>query len=289
MGGQKKLRKRIERYFGAAVAAAITTIIAMSALSSADAQTCSLQDATDWQLALNDPSEEQSPDYVRAVTEAFLEACPERPEFYEASRVAGMAAADMGDARSAASHFRNAGPMTNLLANFYAIASFVAAGDEKQAWRTRDQMVERWRTRLERHPGVSISADPVENGMIYQVYFTKPNQESGTKAAWIAVPHGSGWPATLSFSSDRMRLAFRRAKTGQNSPDIRYVDLHRCLGRRTLGQIDTSLSSVDFDTAARASLSAYLAKPDQPRARSNQIDLCVWPARLLPSVPKQAY
>ncbi|MEL6724020.1 MAG: hypothetical protein AAFP81_14100 [Pseudomonadota bacterium] len=287
MGGHHRLSKQTKRYLGAAIAAAVTTFMAMAALSEASAQTCTLRDATDWQIALSDPMEEQSPGYIRRVTEQFLDACPDRPEFFEASRVAGMAAADMGDADGAVRHFRNAGRMSNLLANFYAISAFAAAGDDRQAWRTRDQMVERWRSQLERSDMVSMTAEPAENGMIYQLSFRKTHHENGPRAAWVAVPYEAGWPATLSFSRDRMRLALQRTRTDPAKADFHYVDLNRCQGRRTLGRIDARYASAEFDAAARASLIAYLANPDQPQARPSKIDLCVWPARLLPSVPKR--
>lgn len=287
MGGHKRLSKRTKRYLGAAVATAVTTFLAMSALLEANAQSCTLRDATDWQIALSDPLEEQSPDYIRRVTEQFLKDCPERPEFFEASRVAGMAATDMGDAKDAATHFRNAGRMSNLLANFYAISAFAAAGDDRKAWRTRDQMIERWRNQLERSDMVSVSAEPVENGMIYQLSFRSTQRQDSTRAAWVAVPYEAGWPATLSFSRDRMRLALQRTRTDPNEADFHYVDLNRCHGRRTLGRIDANYSSTEFDAAARASLTAYLANPDQPQATSSKIELCVWPARLLPSAPKR--
>lgn len=289
MGGRHRLRKRVKRYMGAAIAAGVTTLIAMNAISKAEAQTCTLRDATNWQLALADSNIEQSPDYIRGVTEAFLLACPDRPEYSEASRVAGMAAADMGDAPGAAEHFRNAGRMIGVLENFYAISSFLADGDDRAAWRTRDFMVEIWRARLERHPQVAISAEPTEFGMIYQIYYSEMDRNSGTRAAWVAVPYGPGWPANLSFSSDRMRLAIRRAAAGEEISEIRYVDLHRCGGRRTLGRIEKDLSTVDFDVAARASLTAYLANPDQPRPGVNRdLELCTWPARILPGTPKSS-
>lgn len=290
MGGRHRLRKRVQRYIGAAIAAAVTTFVAMNAISKAQAQSCTLRDATNWQLALADSQMEQSPSYIRGVTEAFLQACPNRPEYSEASRVAGMAAADMGDAPGAARHFRNAGRMTGVLENFYAVASFLAAGDDRTAWRTRDYAVEAWRSRLERHPKVAISAEPNAHGMIYQIYYSDLDRNTGTRAAWVAVPYGPGWPASLSFSSDRMRLAMRRAAAGDDTPDIRYVDLHRCQGRRTLGRIEKDLSTTDFDAAARASLTAYLANPDQPRqAAKRTLELCTWPARILPGTPKVAH
>ncbi len=286
MGENKYLSKRHRRYLGAIIAAGVTTFTAFMLTPSASAQNCTLQDASQWQLALHDAEAEQTPAYVRSVTEAFLNACPSRPEFSEASRVAGIAAVDMQDAESASAHFANAGRMTDILSNFYAMSAYHKAGNTKATWRLRDQIVESWRTRLERHPMVSVSVEPMQDGMLYQLYFSATDRNSGTRAAWVAVPYGPGWPATLSFSQDRMRLALRKARAAKDN-DFRYVDLNRCHGRRTLGRIETTMSSSEFDATARASLTAYLANPDLPNSRStDQIAVCVLPNRLLPGVPK---
>ena len=78
----------------------------------------------------------------------------------------------------------------------------------------------------------------------------------------------------------------RKARAAEDF-DFRYVDLHRCHGRRTLGRIDKDLSTSDFDAAAHASLSAYLANPDQPGGDSSRdITLCAFPHRLLPGPPR---
>lgn len=280
------LSNRMKRYAGAAIAAIVTTVIAMSTLS-AEAETCSLHEATRWQLALSDPLEEQSPEYVRSVTEAFLSACPNRPEGFEARKIAGMAAADMGDPRGAVAHFRKAGTIRDIKASFYVMAAHLAAGDPAAAWQQRDKMVEAWRRRLERHSRVSISSEPVANGVIYQLHFAKTDRMSGTRAAWVAVPDGPGWPATLSFSKDRFRVSLHKTRAGDDTPDKYFVDLHRCTGRRGLGQIERQMSSTDFDDTARASLIAYLANPDRPeQARKGQVELCAWPGRLFPGAPK---
>ncbi len=278
--------KRVRRYLCAALASGVTTFVGLQGFARADAPMCSLQEATAWQLALADPEIEQTPDYILEVTEAFLSACPTRPEFSEASRIAGIAAADIGESERAASHFRNAGPMRDHVSNFYAMASLVAAADERAAWRLRDQMVERWRLRLERHPLVSVSAETTDLGMIYQIYFTQADEELGLRAAWVAVPFGPGWPATLTFSEDPFRLQLRKVRTQEDAVDFQYVDLHRCRGRRALGQIATKLSVTEFDAAALASLTAYLANPDQPdQHESGPISSCVFPGRLLPNPP----
>lgn len=287
MGGTKRLSRRTRRYIGAIIAAGVTSFVAMNTFYKASAQSCGLHDAMEWQLALHDTRIEQTPEHISAITESFLAACPERPEFFDASRIAGMASADLGDARAAAEHFKNAGPMADRLSNFYAISSFVRAGDSKAAWRLRDQFVEAWRSRLERHPNVSVQAEPSDDGMIYQLYFSELDKDTGIQAAWVAVPYGPGWPATLTFSRDPMRLAFRRARTGSESNELRYVDLHRCFKRRSLGQITTMLSRAEFDAAAHASLKAYLASPDKGAGSArSQVETCYSPARLLPGIPK---
>lgn len=289
MGDLIRLSKRKRRWLGAITATVVTTLMALSALPSAEAQSCTLQDATQWQLALNDPAEEQSPAYIRRVTEAFLEACPERPEFFDASRIAGIAAADMGDAPGATQHFTNAGRMRNLQSNFYAMGSFLAEGKDRAAWRIRDQVVERWRSRLERSPQVSLTPLPQKHGMIYQVRFDTPDRETKLRMAWVAVPYGPGWPASLGFSSERMRLALRRTSSGSSVSGLEFIDLNRCLGRRTLGEIKQPISPQMYHDTALSSLNAYLADPDIPRGRDKRdIQICVWPARLLPGPPKRA-
>lgn len=289
MGDQKQLSKRKRRYIGAIIATTVTTLLALVSLPIADAQSCTIQDATRWQLALHDREEEQSPDHIRRVTEAFLNACPDRPERYDASRIAGIAAADMGDAKAAAQHFKAAGRMTNLLSNFYAMGSFLAVGEDRLAWRVRDETVEAWRSRLERHPGVSVSASAQRHGMIYQVFFEAPDKDTRLRTAWVAVPFGPGWPATLGFSSDRMRLAFRRTSAGGREQEVEFVDLNRCLGRRTLGEITTPMTAQTYRDTALSSLNAYLAAPDIPRGKAKrEIQICTWPSRLLPGPPKRA-
>ncbi|MEO0607939.1 MAG: hypothetical protein AAFY82_06890 [Pseudomonadota bacterium] len=283
---KKRFTKRTCRYAGAALAAAVTTFIGWAGLAKADPTSCSLRDATAWQLALNDPQIEQTPDHILSVTEAFLAKCPNRPERYDASRLAGIAAADLGAPHRAMRHFQAAGAMRDLLSNFYAIATYMAADEPRLAWRLRDQMVERWRSRLERHPAVSVSAAASEHGMIYQVYFTRADEHTGVRSVWVGVPYGPGWPATLSFSKDPFRLGLKRIRTSEETSDYRYVDLHRCQGRRALGEIATRLSVTEFDAAASASLAAYMAHPDQPEDYdTGPVRNCVFPGRLLPSPP----
>ncbi len=275
--------KRVRRYACAAVATTVTTFVGLQALSTADAQPCSLQDATKWQVAITNSEVELTPHYIRFMTEAFLRSCPDRPEFASASRIAGIAAADTGDADAAIEHFRHAGRLRDAQASFYAVASNLAANQDLSAWRYRDEMIETWRDRLDRHPMVSISSVKNEFGTIYQIHFAELDAETGARAAWVAVPTGPGWPATISFSNDRFQLALQKIRSGEDDPQARYIELNRCYGRRSLGRVDPRLSSVDFDGAAQAGLTAYLAAPDMQVEMSEiTISPCFLHHRILP-------
>lgn len=278
--------KRVRRYIGAAIAAATTTFVGMQAMLKAEAQTCTLTDATKWQLAITDAEVELTPAYIRFTTETFLKSCPQRPEFTSASRVAGIAAADMGDARAAVQHFRNAGPMQDAMANFYAMAAYLALDEDLAAWRLRDAMIADWHARLDRHPMVSVDTVSLELGTIYQVHFAERSEEASPRAAWVAVPSGPGWPATISFSNTPFLRAMRQISDGGDTR-ARYIELNRCYDRRSLGQLGARASSVDFNDAAQAGLTAYLAAPDlQVEVSARAVSPCVLHGRLLPA-PKR--
>ncbi len=275
--------KRVRRYLGAAIAAATTTFVGMQSMLKAEAQTCTLTDATKWQLAITNPEVELTPTYIRFTTETFLKSCPQRPEFASASRVAGIAAADMGDARAAVQHFRNAGPMQDVMSNFYAMAAHLAVNEDLAAWRLRDAMIADWHARLDRHPMVSVNTVSLELGTIYQVHFAELSEEASPRAAWVAVPSGPGWPATISFSNSPFQLAMRQISDGAGS-QARYIELHRCYDRRSLGRLDARAASVDFDGAAQAGLTAYLAAPDlRVEVSARAVSPCVLHRRLLPA------
>ena len=277
--------KRTRRYIGAAIAAAVTTFIGLQAQSKAEAQSCSIHDATKWQLAITNTEVELTPEFIRIVTESFLKACPDRPEYSAASRVAGIAAADMGDASAAVRHFENAGPMRDVMSNFYAIAAHLANNEDATAWRMRDQLIGSWHDRLDRHPMVSISKISIDHGAVYQIHFADIADDEGPRAAWVGVPTGPGWPATISFSSSPLQLALRKISEGGDS-NARYIELNRCYDRRSLGRLDPRLASVDFDGAAQAGLAAYLANPDvHVQVSERAVSPCVLHGRLLP-LPK---
>ncbi|MEQ3745030.1 MAG: hypothetical protein ABNH53_02185 [Henriciella sp.] len=278
---------RIRRYACAVLASFVTTFIALNASPIAAAQTnqCNWQDVAAWQKSLTESSQEQTPEYILRVTEAFIAACPNRPEVRDASRIAGIAASDMGEPSKAVDHFNNALPMWDVKARFYEISALLADGKSRTAWQARDELVEDWLDELAREPKISVVTNKVRGGEIHAVTFAQRDQETGIGAAWVAVPDGPGWPATLTIGSERQLTAFHKIRTGA---DLRHVDLYRCRGRRILARVDAAMSVGEMDISAETTLVAYLARPDrfERTEKGEPISVCIWPKRILPPAPR---
>ena len=176
--------------------------------------------------------------------------------------------------------------ITDLHSNFYHMSALIAVGEEEAAWQKRDWVVDRWRSRLEAHPLTVVESQTVPNGTIHRIYFAEADRAFGVKAAWVAVPRGAGWPATLSFSNDRKRLTRQKISVGQSAEDVRYVDFNRCRGRTLLARHDADVTGAEIDASAETTLLAYLAKPDGKEVvvDKSDISICVLPGRLLPFV-----
>lgn len=278
---------RIQRYACAVLASFVTTFIAFNASPLAVAQTnqCNWQDVASWQKSLTESLEEQTPAYILRVTEAFLAKCPNRPEVREASRIAGIAASDLGDASKAVDHFNNALPMRDVQARFYEISALLADGKSRTAWQARDEVVEDWLDELARDPRIAVKTNTVRGGEIHAVTFANRDKETGIGAAWVAVPDGPGWPATLTIGSERQLTAFHKIRSGA---DLRHVDLYRCRGRRILARVDTAMSMSEMDINAETTLVAYLARPDtyERTKKGEPLSVCIWPKRILPPAPR---
>jgi hypothetical protein len=275
------------RYACAVLASFVTTFIAFNAspIASAQETTCSWRDVSAWQMQISEPEEEQTPEYMLRVTKAFLDKCPNRPEIKDAYRIAGLASVDSGDAAAAVSYFEAAAPLRDLTARFYQISALLADGKSRTAWQARDEMVEDWLNKLARDPTINVDTRTVRGGEVHAVTFTKRDRETGIGAAWIAVPSGAGWPATLTVGSERQLSAFHRIRTGA---DLRHVDLYRCRSRRILAKSAEAIPADEMDVSAETTLVAYLARPDKyGRAEAGEsLNVCIWPKRLLPPPPR---
>ncbi len=267
------------------LAALVTTFVALfPPPASAQGHECALSDVAAWQTQLSDPQEELTPRRIFEVTSAFVMQCPDRPEILEANRIAAMAAVDMGKADIAVSHFERAGYLRDDMSRFYYASALLAFGEGEMAWELRDQMVADWETKLTRRGDVDLAARTVPGGMIYTVRFDRVDSETGIGAAWLAVPDGAGWPATLSLGSSRQMTAFHRLRVGAEAPALRHVDLYRCRSRRMLAKADKDIPIAELDEAASVTLTAYLSLPDVLITNNDSAALatCLWPNRLFP-------
>ncbi|MCF6329659.1 MAG: hypothetical protein L3J02_07665 [Henriciella sp.] len=263
----------------------MTTFVALfPSIAEAQSDECSLRDVAAWQTQLLDPDEEITPAYILQATEAFMNRCPERPEFREASKIAAMAATETGDVKTAVAHFANAGRLRSDAARFYHAAALLADGRDDQAWALRDTMIEDWRDELSHDPQVDVNTTQVAGGTIHSVRFMRPDQNTGIGAAWLAVPDGAGWPATLTIGSERQLAAFHKMRAGADASKLRHVDLYRCRGRRLLARAEAEFPVVEMESAAAVTMIGYLSRPDMltMTQKGQPLETCLWPNRILP-------
>lgn len=244
---------------------------------------CSLRDVAAWQTQLSDPQEEATPDYILRVTEGFIQACPNRPELRDAHAIAGQAAADSGAAVDAIAHFEKALPLKSKAAQFTYTAALAVSGRD-EAWDVRDEIIADWLQRVSYHPNVTLLSQPIRGGKLHRLTIAHPRGDVRIKQAWIAVPDGAGWPATLTIGTDRQRTMFHRLRAGEAAKPPLFIDLHRCTARRMIGRVEASALQTDIDQEATRALTAYLAAPDMTEKTDAgaPIASCVWPDRLLP-------
>ncbi|MEM9938907.1 MAG: hypothetical protein AAF768_08675 [Pseudomonadota bacterium] len=290
MAVKKSVTKdRLWRWTAAIIATVVTSLIGLypEHLAFGEAAGCSLNDVSDWQNQLMDPDEEIDPPYILEVTEAFILRCPDRPEIKEASRIAGVAAVRMGDAKRALAHFDKAGWIRDQRSLFAQAAAFLATGDTEMGWVIRDEILANWLLDLSRTPLTTVDTIEVQGGHIYAVNFTKIDAETGIRAAWVAVPDGPGWPATLSVGSDAFSNAIHKMRAGADAAPLRQIHLHRCFERKVLAQSPVEISVNQFGQTAQLALQAYLADPDLYEPLANgRINQCLMAGKLFPRPPR---
>lgn len=275
---------RLMRYGCAVLASSVTTFMGLSVKSHADTMDgCSLRDVAAWQMMLTEPKEEGTPEYILRVTEDFIANCPNRPELNEAHAIAGRAAIDTGDAARAVAHYNLAGPLKTIPEQFAHIAALAAIGDGQTAWALRDASIESWLTELSYDPTTTVSSTNVRGGILHRVQFTYPDRETGVRLAWVAVPDGAGWPATITIGTSRQRSAFHRLRAGENAKPPRHVMLYRCTSRKILARIDDRVSANEIDRDAEVSLISYLSDPDTATrpVGGEPVATCIWPNKML--------
>ena len=276
--------KILRRLAIATVTSAVVTFVALYPRAQAETD-CSLRDVSRWQTELTDAETELTPAHILSVTEAFISACPTRPEIPQARQVAAMAAVDLGEVAVALGHFQQAGRLYDARTKYYYAATLLASGQDRQAWDVRDDLVNQWLDRVSYDPQVMLDETAVRGGVIYTVTFMNPDPDSGIRSAWVGVPDGAGWPATLTLASGRQRAAFYKLGIGETDEPVRHIDIYRCRGRTLLGRAASDLSADGLDEAARTTLLSYFADPDRTSvtAIGARPEVCIWPDRLLPA------
>lgn len=279
------MRKRLLRYLGALIVSMVCTYSGMQRFALADTRpSCSLSDVAAWQVALEEPDEEATPAYRQAVTEAFLEDCPARPEAPDAHRIAGLAAAWDGNAEAAARHFEAMGHVEDAETLLMHAAVRFALGEDTAARDLRDDAIDFWMARLDRLGLADITVDERANGDLIHVEFLRTDPETVVSQLWIARPHDAAWPAALSVTSERQLNALFKLRAGEKAGALRHVRFYRCRSRKLLARTTETVKDDEVKSAATAALSAYLAAPDRPA--SEEINACLFDNHILPRISR---
>ncbi|MEQ8558381.1 MAG: hypothetical protein RIB03_08690 [Henriciella sp.] len=281
------MRKRLLRYLSALLVSVISTYSGMQRYALADAvdeQGCGLSDVAAWQVLLEDPQEEATPAYRQSVTEAFLKACPERPEAGSAHEIAGMAAAWAGNVDDAARHFEAMGYTTDSETLLMHAAVRFALGEDTYALKLRDEAIEHWMSRLVRYGLADVGIEETPQGELIRVRFLETNPETQVSYLWIAKPKAAAWPAALSITSERQLNALFRLRAGDEAEALRHVRLYRCRARKVLARTNEPIKEADMDAAAMAGLRAYMADPDRPEAGA--LNACLFDGQILPEISR---
>ena len=279
------MRKRLLRYLGALIVSMVSTYSGMQRFAMADTGgPCSLSDVAAWQVALEQPDEEETPAYRQAVTEDFLAACPDRPEAGDAHRIAGMAAAWNGDAGAAAAHFAQMGYVEDAETLLMHAAVRFALGEETAARALRDRAIDHWMARLDRLGLARVSVDERANGDLIHIQFERTDPETAVSQLWIARPRDAAWPAALSVTSERQLNAFFKLRAGEDAGALRHVRFYRCRARKLLARTSEAVQDDAVASAASAMLSAYMAAPDRPAP--GDIQACLLDSYILPRISR---
>ena len=259
------MREKFRRYASAVIVSLVSLYCGSSRYAYAETATlsaCGLNDVFAWQLQLDAPEEEETPAYVRQVTEDFIARCPNRPEIPAAHQIAGLAAGWAGLPDVAVQHFRCAGPMRETDALFMAAAAEFHTGNSKIAWTLRDRAIDLWTDRLERR-GAEVRTRATRGGKIHAIRFAKQADGTGTTHLWLAQPAGAGWPAALSLQSSAQLNALHRLTAGEDAGPVSNIRLYRCQSRRLMARSEDVFTDEELEELAHQSLTAYLADPDK--------------------------
>ena len=250
------------------------------------AYTCDRHTLSEWRLQLADRDPLTEAPQLLAATESFLRACPTRPEVSTAQVLAGILAVRTGEAERARYYLEASQARFQLNAGFAYMASLLALGDEQRAWAARDEIIDRWLSRLVKGGKVRLSLQVETKGRLLEIEVKSPDRPSGVEFVWVALPDKGGWPASISAGQAASDVSIRLISREAQSKSLSHIDQYQCRKRRLISQPEGGLSRAEFAVSARSVLTAYLDDPDtfQPTPPGMPLYNCYWPERLLPEL-----
>ena len=229
-------------------------------------QPCSSQDYISYLASLDDEGIEGTPLEHLALGQAFLAKCGTRPEAGRVALRTARNALDAGFPEQALSYFDQA---RRGFASFRQqdrmdyITALALNGQEDLAWSLRDEEVESWLGRLDHDGLATVETIRLRDGLVYKVTFDAVDPKRREPVAWLALPFGAGFPATISLSSEEAMIALAKIRYGEAGSNLKQVKLHQCHGQVTLINDLDGLSETDAHTIAMEAATAYLAAPDR--------------------------
>lgn len=226
---------------------------------------CSNQDYIAYLASLESQTIEGTPAEHLALAEAFLSKCHARPEAGRVTLRAARNALDSGLPEKALSYFDQA---RASFASFRQqdrmdyMTALILNGQEDLAWQLRDEEVNVWLDKLD-HDGLAhVETLRLRDGLVYKVSFDAIDPKRRESIAWLALPFGQGFPATISLSSEDAMIALARIRYGEAASRLKQVKLRRCHGQVTLKNDLNDLSEADAHLIAMEAAKVYLSAPD---------------------------
>lgn len=234
-----------------------------------DEYTCSHLDYEEYRRRLKSEPLEGSPQEFLALAEDYLERCNARPEAARVALQAGRNALDTGDATRALEHYdfaRRHYAAFQLQDRMDYITSLILNGQADLAWSLRDEEIDLWLETLEADGLADIETIRLRDGVVHKVTYDAVNPDRREETAWLIAPFGSGFPATISLSSDRALVALLKIRAGKEANGLKQLKLRRCHGQDTLISKIDGISDAAAHSVALTAAKAYLLAPDRVQA-----------------------
>lgn len=227
--------------------------------------TCSSADYIDYRYRLKTEPVEGAPAELLAVAEAFLETCNTRPEAGRVALQAARNALDTGDAEKALAYF-------DMARKRYAafkqqdrldyITTLVLNGQTALAWSLRDEEINLWLDELYDDGLAEVETIRLRDGLVHKVTYHAVDSSRRETVAWLAAPFGSGFPATISLSSEKAMISLLKLRLGDAANGLQQLILRRCHGQNFLLSDASGISAEEAQRKAMATAKAYLRNPD---------------------------